>query len=213
MYVLHIGNKNYSSWSLRPWLLLKALDIPFEEQLTPFLEADNWARFRSFSPNGKVPCLVDGDAAIWDSLAIIEYLDEKHQRPSLFPGTAQERAHIRKLCEIINADVQPLQNLRVLTHLVDELGASEEQKLQWIRTWIGQGFASYEAVLQETAGKFSFGDQPTAADCFLIPQIYNALRFDMDLDSYPLISKVYNHCKSIEAFEKAHPGNQPDTPA
>ncbi|MCB0377338.1 MAG: maleylacetoacetate isomerase [Bdellovibrionales bacterium] len=202
------------SYRVRIALNLKGLDY---EILPVHLVKDGGEQFKpefqEINPQSRVPVLLDDSFELFQSMAIIEYLDEKHQRPSLFPGTAQERAHIRKLCEIINADVQPLQNLRVLTHLVDELGASEEQKLQWIRTWIGQGFASYEAVLQETAGKFSFGDQPTAADCFLIPQIYNALRFDMDLDIYPLISKVYNHCKSIEAFEKAHPGNQPDTPA
>ncbi|NQZ19466.1 MAG: maleylacetoacetate isomerase [Bdellovibrionales bacterium] len=168
--------------------------------------------FKKLNPSSKVPVLEHNGNSFFQSTAIIEYLDEVFPENPLFPKEAVEKAKVRMLCEVINSDIQPLQNLRLLKSLVGEYGLNDEQKVTWIRRWIGEGFNTYEALIKTTAGSYSIGDNPTAADCFIVPQVYNALRFELDMSQFPTIQKVHDHCIKQEAFVKSHPDNQPDTP-
>ena len=178
MYVLHIGNKNYSSWSLRPWLLLKALDIPFEEQLTPFLEADNWARFRSFSPNGKVPCLVDGDAAIWYSLAIIEYLAERHA--GIWPAEGSARAWARCASAEMHAGFQALRQVCTMNCGIrvklKPASAALDRDLQRLDELLAEGLNRY-------GGPWLAGHAFSAVDAFYAPVAFRWQTYAFDLSA------------------------------
>ena len=169
--------------------------------------------FHQLNPSHKVPVLVHEGRAISHSVAIIEYLEETFPEKNLFPKAPIERALVRQLCEIINSEIQPLQNLSVLQAVVNEYSFSDEQKLKWIKHWISLGFQSFEELLAKTTGgNFCFGETPTAADCFLLPQVYNAKRFNVDMGLFPKINTIAEFCENIEAFKGAHPNNQPDTP-
>ena len=165
------------------------------------------------NPQGLVPLLeLDDESSITQSLAMIEYLDELHPEPSLIPGDALERAQVRALSLAIACDIHPLNNLRVLQYLTRELGSSDEQKNQWYQHWIQQGFTAVEKTLSQTSlnGEFCITEQPTMADCCLIPQAYNAQRFKVDMSPYPLISSINEHCLSLPAFAQAAPAKQAD---
>lgn len=166
--------------------------------------------YRKKNPKSEVPTLTDDKFSIAQSMAIIEYLEERAPQPPLFFGDLKQRALIRQACEIINSGIQPLQNLSVLQSLSTQFDASEEQRKQWVQKIIICGLKAYETLIKSTASEFSFGHQVSAADLFLIPQIYNALRFEVSLSSFPHIQKVNSHCLSLEYFTQAHPKNQPD---
>ena len=168
--------------------------------------------FKKLNPGCRIPVLVHNSHNISQSTAIIEYLEEKFPEPALYPKAPLERAKVRQLCEIINSDIQPLQNLSLLKKLVKEYSLSEEQKLNWIRHWIKLGFQSFETLIGQERGSFSLYHEPCAVDCFLIPQVYNALRFKVDLSEFPKIQKAHKQAEKLSAFKKAHPDNQPDTP-
>jgi maleylpyruvate isomerase len=168
--------------------------------------------FKKINASSKIPVLVHGSHVIAQSVAIIEYINETEQNHLLYPKDPYARALTRQLCEIINSDIQPIQNLSVLKKLTADFHISEEQKNKWIKHWIELGFISYEALLEKTAGKYSVGDKPTAADCFLIPQVYNALRFGVKMEVYPKIQKINEACLKLKAFSDAHPDVQPDSP-
>lgn len=213
MIKLYSYYRSSCSYRVRIALNLKNLDyetIPVHlvkeggEQFLP--------EFKKLNPSSKVPVLAHEGKSFFQSIAIIEYLEDSFKEAPLYPEKASDKAHVRMLCEIINSDIQPLQNLRLLKKLSTDHSLSEDQKAEWIRYWIGQGFDTFEETLQKTAGDFCFGNTPGAADCFLIPQIYNALRFDLDMTKYPKISQIHLNTSGLEAFQKAHPNNQPDTP-
>ena len=169
--------------------------------------------YRKKNPKSEVPTLVEDSFFLSQSMAIIEYLDERVPEPRLFFGDLKQKAFIRQACEIINSGIQPLQNLSVLQSLSVQFEASEGKRKQWIQKIMTQGLKSYESLIQSTASKFSFGEQVSAADLFLVPQIYNALRFEVSLDSFPHIQRVNSNCLKLEHFIKAHPKNQPDAPS
>lgn len=160
----------------------------------------------------KVPTLVTDDGILSQSVAIIEYLENQFPEPALYPKDLYQLGLSRQLVEIINSDIQPLQNLSVLKKLVSDYGLSEQQKEDWIRHWIQLGFQSFETLLEKTSGKFSMGEHPGVVDCFLIPQVFNAHRFQLDMSAFPKISAINERCLSLEAFIKAAPANQPDSP-
>ncbi len=164
------------------------------------------------NPAHRVPTLEHAGKVLSQSVAIIEYLEAIFRESHLYPTTPFERARARQLCEIINSDIQPLQNLSVLKKLVKEHGFSEDEKLKWIQHWITLGFESYEALAKQTAGEYSIGDKPTVADCFLIPQVFSAERYQVEMSMFPTIQRVNEKCLEHPAFKKAHPANQPDTP-
>jgi maleylacetoacetate isomerase len=168
--------------------------------------------YRQINPSGLVPALQDDRITLTQSMAIIEYLDERYPAVPLLPQDPPGRARVRELAQIIACDIHPLNNLRVLRHLVHELKLSEEQKNAWIRHWIGEGLAGLEAHLARdpAAGPFCHGNSPTIADCFLVPQVFNAQRFEIDMAAYPNISRIYALCADMPAFAGAHPAQQPD---
>lgn len=168
--------------------------------------------YRAVNPAGLLPALDDGAAAIGQSLAIIEYLDETRAEAPLLPADAAGRARVRALALTIAADTHPLGNLRVLKYLTGVLNVTEEQKLAWLHHWMGTGLAAFEQLLATDGrtGRFCHGDTPTLADCCLVPQVFNALRFQLDLSPYPIIQRIYDACAELPAFQQAHPAQQPD---
>jgi len=157
-----------------------------------------------------VPTLELGDGTrLNQSLAIIEYLEEKHPRPALLPGDALGRARVRSLADLIACEIHPLNNLRVLQHLKRALGQTEDQVNAWYRHWIADGLARLEAEL-DAKSKFTYGEAPTMADCCLVPQIFNAQRYNCDLGPYPRARAAFEHCMKLEAFDRAQPAKQPD---
>ena len=168
--------------------------------------------YRKINPSGLVPAFQDDRITLTQSMAIIEYLDERFPAVPLLPQDVAGRARVRELAQIIACDIHPLNNLRVLRHLVHELKLSEEQKNEWIRHWIREGLASLEAHLARdpAAGPFCHGSAPTMADCFLVPQVFNAQRFGIDIAAYPNIARINALCVALPAFEAAHPSKQPD---
>lgn len=168
--------------------------------------------YRAVNPAGLLPALDDGAAAIGQSLAIIEYLDESRPDVPLLPADAAGRARVRALALTIAADTHPLGNLRVLKYLTGVLNVTEEQKQAWLHHWMGTGLAAFEQLLATDArtGRFCHGDTPTLADCCLVPQVFNALRFQLELSPYPIIRRIYDACVELPAFQQAHPAQQPD---
>ncbi len=166
--------------------------------------------YRALNPQGLVPLLVDGDLKLNQSMAILEYIEEKYPSPALLPEEPGKRAEVRALCQTIACDIHPLNNLRVLQYLSGELSVEDSVKNNWYHHWIHQGFAAIEARLNQTAGSYCFGDDITMADLVLIPQVYNANRFAVDLSKYPKICAINEQCLSKAAFKDAAPENQPD---
>ncbi len=150
-------------------------------------------------------------ATLTQSLAIMEYLDERYPNRPLLPKGAVARARVRALAQAIACEIAPLTNLRVRNYLTQEMHLSDEQSLAWSRHWIAVGFNAVEAMLQQSqTGTYCHGDQPTLADCCLVPQVYNARRFECDLTPYPSICRITAACESLQAFVDAHPDAQPD---
>jgi maleylacetoacetate isomerase len=165
--------------------------------------------YRTLNPQGLVPVLVD-ETALTQSLAIIEYLEEAYPEPPLLPKALKDRAYVRALAAIIACDIHPLNNLRVISYLKETLNQDEKACLAWIQHWIQEGLAAFEEHLDRTQGRFCFGDRPTLADVCLVPQVYNARRFGCDLDNFPRIQAIDQHCLALPAFQQAAPENQPD---
>jgi maleylacetoacetate isomerase len=167
--------------------------------------------YRAINPSALVPALEDDGAVLTQSLAIIEYLDEMHPTMPLLPQDALGRARVRALSLTVACDTHPLGNLRVLKHLKGPMGLSEEAKMDWYRHWMKEGMAMLEAQLRDgAAGRFCHGDTPTMADCFLVPQVFNAQRFEIELAPYPTIAAIHDNCAQLPAFRQAHPSQQPD---
>ena len=169
--------------------------------------------YRKINPSALVPSFQDDRITLSQSMAIIEYLEEIHPEPPLLPKDAPGRGRVRELAQIIGCDIHPLNNLRVLKYLVRHLGLSSEAKTEWYRHWIIEGFQSLEAHLARDpgAGPFCHGDHPTIADCYLVPQVFNAQRFNIDVSAYPNIDRINSLCIELPAFRAAHPSHQPDT--
>ena len=158
-----------------------------------------------------VPTLeLDDGTRLNQSLAIIEYLDEAQPKPALLPQDGKARARVRSLSYLIASEIHPLNNLRVLQHLKTALAQSQEQIDTWYRHWIADGLAKLEAELSGGKGKYSHGESPTMADCCLVPQIFNAKRYNCDLAPYPRTMRVFEQCMQLEAFDTAQPAKQPD---
>jgi maleylacetoacetate isomerase len=167
--------------------------------------------YAAVDPQALLPTLVDDGQALSQSLAIIEYLEEKHPRPPLLPKDPLGRARVRSLSLLIACEIHPLNNLRTLQHLKRALGQNEAQINGWYRHWIADGLAKLEADLRRgAAGKFCHGDAPTMADCCLVPQIFNAKRYESDLAPYPTVMRIFDACMKLEAFDRAQPSKQPD---
>ena len=177
------------------------------------------APYRAINPAGLVPALeipAPEGAILTQSLAIMEYLDETHPQAPLLPADPLGRARVRALAQLVACDIHPVGNLRVLKYLSGTLNLSDEAKLAWSQHWIMEGFAALEALLTSPAGaarvgSFCHGDTPGIADCCLVPQVFNARRFKVDLAPYPAIVAIDAACAAIPAFVAAHPSRQADT--
>jgi maleylacetoacetate isomerase/maleylpyruvate isomerase len=202
--------RSSASWRVRIALALKGLDYDYaaihlgkNEQFEP--------PFASQQASRLVPALVLDDGHwLSQSMAVIEYLDETHPEPPLLPATPFERAQVRALAQDIACDIHPINNLRVLRYLKNDLGQEQETVDRWYRHWIAMGLAVVEQRLAATAGVFSFGDVPGLADCLLVPQVYNAQRFDCPLDDFPTVLRVNAACLAQPAFANTHPSVCPD---
>jgi maleylpyruvate isomerase len=168
--------------------------------------------FRAVNPQQLVPALDTGSEVLIQSPAIIEWLEEQYPSPALLPADASGRARVRALAAIVGCDIHPINNRRILEYLRKTFGADDDAINAWCGTWISAGFDAYEALLAADSqrGRFSHGDTPTLADCYLIPQVESARRFKVDLSRWPLIMGVEKACMELEAFQKAAPARQPD---
>ena len=168
--------------------------------------------YRAINPQAQVPTLVDGDLTLSQSPAILEYIEEKFPQPALLPENPTGRARVRQLGAVIACDIHPVNNLAVLKYLVDTLGVDEAAKLAWYRHWVRRGLDAFERLLADSpaTGHCCHGDQPTLADCCLVPQVYNARRFDCDESGWPTIRRICLHLDTLAAFAEATPERQAD---
>lgn len=205
--------RSSASYRVRIALNLKGLDY---QQLPIHLRrggGEQWtSAYKAINPQGLVPTLEDGGRSFPQSLAIIEYLEELYPEPPLLPGDPAGRATVRGMALTIACEIHPLQNLRVLNYLRNELKHEETDINYWARHWITLGLLALEQMVTEIPkrGKFCFGDAPSMADVVLIPQLYNAQRFSCDLSECPNLVQIEANCGALPAFSKAAPENQPD---
>jgi maleylpyruvate isomerase len=208
--------RSSASYRVRIGLALKGLGY---DSVPVHLTRDGGEQHRDayarLNPQKLIPVLVDRERAIPQSLAILEYLEERHPEPPLLPATAGERARVRSLALAVACDIHPLNNLRVLAYLTGELGIDEDAKLRWYRHWVAEGLGALEGALasSDETGRFCHGDRPTIADCCLVPQVFNARRFDCPLESYPTVIRIEAACLALPELERALPENQPDAKA
>lgn len=202
--------RSTSSYRVRIALALKGLD--YQALPVNLLKGEqHGAQYLALNPQGRVPALrTDGGELLVQSPAIIEYLEEVYPQPALLPASAEARAKVRGVAAIIGCDVHPLHNVSVLNQL-RQLGYDDTQVNQWIAHWIGEGLAAVEQLIGDRG--FCFGDEPGVADVYLIPQLYAAERFNVDLSGCPRIARVAALAQAHPAFAEAHPSCQPDTPA
>lgn len=173
------------------------------------------AAYRAVNPQGLVPALEVDGLVLTQSLAIIEWLDETWTAPALLPADKDLRARVRAFAQTIACDIHPLQNLRVLAYLKEELGQSQDAVDAWCRRWLGDGLAACEALLarEQVRGDFCFGDAPGLADICLVPQVFSAIRFGVDLTNLPRLRAIQAACEALPAFADARPERQPDAEA
>lgn len=198
-----------SSASYRVRIALNIKGVEYERRPVNLLESQQQSdEYRALNPQGFVPMLeIDGHRLV-QSLAIINYLDLRFPTPPLIPTPAAERAHVVAMAMMVACDIHPLNNLRVLKYLKNELGHSQEEVDAWYAHWISEGLPALETFAAPRAGTFLFGDAPTAADVCLVPQLFNARRFNVPLDGYPTLVRADENANRLEAFAAAHPDRQ-----
>lgn len=201
--------RSSASYRVRIALALKGLDYTYRSVHLQRNEqtAESYA---AVSASRLVPLLSDGDARIHQSLAIIEYLDETYPEPPLLPPDPLGRARVRALAQDIACEIHPLNNLRVLRYLVGPMGVSDEDKDRWYRHWVETGLEAVERQLAAQPARYCHGDQPGLADCVLVPQIFNAQRFNCRTDHVPQVMRVFEACMQLDAFEATRPERCPD---
>jgi maleylacetoacetate isomerase len=210
--VLYSYFRSSASFRVRIALNLKGLDYTVQPvHLLKNGGDQHQPEYLSLNPQGLVPVLLHGDVLLSQSSAIIEYLEEMFPSPALLPGNAAHRAYVRSIVQVIACEIHPLNNLRVLNYLK---AAVDDDKTQagWYGHWIKEGFTALEELFEQhhCNGDFCFGDKPGIADAFLVPQVFNALRYTCKLNSFPLISNVYENCMQRREFIDAAPENQVD---
>ena len=205
--ILHDYYRSSASYRVRIALNIKGVE--YERRPVNLLEGQQQSdEYRALNPQGFVPMLeIDGHRLV-QSLAIINYLDLRFPTPPLIPTPAAERAHVVAMAMMVACDIHPLNNLRVLKYLKNELGHSQEEVDAWYANWISEGLPALETFAAPRAGTFLFGDAPTAADVCLVPQLFNARRFNVPLDGYPTLVRADENANRLEAFAAAHPDRQ-----
>ena len=204
-----------SSASFRVRIALNLKGLPYEYAVVHLTKGGGEQfdpAFRAINPDALIPVLDDDGRTVTQSLAIIEYLEETHPEPPLLPKAALDRAYVRALALGIACEIHPLNNLRVLRYLMRDLKATDEQKTAWYRHWVEQGLASIEArlIAEKKCGRHALGDTVTLADVVIVPQIFNATRFDCRLDHVPTVMGIFDRCMELPAFIDAQPARQPD---
>lgn len=200
-----------SSAAYRVRIALNYKGIQYQPEPVNLLTGEHkQEEYHQISPQGLVPALrLDDGRILTQSPAILEWLEENHPTPALLPADSYQRSMVRSWASIIACDIHPIDNLRVLNYLTDEFGINDEQKKAWYHYWIKLGFDALEPQIQ--AAPYCYGDQVSMVDIYLIPQVYNALRFQLDMTNYPKILGAYENCNRLDAFIEAAPENQPDT--
>ncbi|WLW65495.1 MULTISPECIES: maleylacetoacetate isomerase [Psychrobacter] len=213
MMTLYGYFRSSTSYRTRIAMNLKGLDYDY---IAVNLAQDEQLKneFLALNPQGLVPVLQADDLLLFQSPAILEWLEEVYPKNPLLPKDAAGRMQVRALSAMIGCDIHPLNNRRVLQYLRNELSVDEAEVIKWCNRWISEGFAALEKrlVADKTRGKFCYGDSPTFADCYLIPQVSSARRFEVDLNPYPNIVQIDAHCRTLKAFADADPMQQPDAP-
>ncbi|MDN5843570.1 MAG: maleylacetoacetate isomerase [Alcaligenaceae bacterium] len=212
MYELYSYFRSSAAYRVRIALGLKGLDFKvIPVHLLRHGGEQHSAEYRRVNPEGLVPALVDDHAVLTQSLAIIEYLDEVHGARPLLPEDPLARARVRALALQVACEIHPLNNLRVLRWLSREMQLEKDVRDTWYRHWVALGFDALETSLQSPAtGLYCYGDTPGLADCCLIPQVYNARRYEIDLSPWPTIARITELCNTLPAFQAARPEAQVD---
>ncbi|XP_034531795.1 maleylacetoacetate isomerase isoform X2 [Notolabrus celidotus] len=205
--VLHGYFRSSCSWRVRIAFALKGIE--YDQAPVNLIKDGGHQRtqeFKSVNPMQQVPAVEIDGITLCQSLAVIQYLDETRPGARLLPADPKKRAQVRMISDLIASGIQPLQNL----YVIQKIGA---EKMQWSHHFIDRGFQALEPILKQTAGKYCVGDEISMADTCLVPQVYNAERFKVDIDQYPTIKRLNQTLLEIDAFKVSHPSNQPDTPA
>ncbi len=214
MLTLYSYWRSSSAYRVRIALNLKGLDYVIQPvNLAPAHSEQRTAAYRAVSPDALVPVLEHDGQRLSQSLAICEYLDQTFRERPLLPDNPVAQATVRSFCLAIACEIQPLNNLRVLNYLGEVLAASDLDRQDWYRHWISAGFTALERRLAAHPGpRFAFGERPGLAECLLIPQLYNARRYECPLDPYPGLRRIESACAELPEFIRAHPDSQPDKP-
>lgn len=213
MASLILYNYFRSSTSYRVRLALHMKGLSFEYKPVNLLKGEHHStEYRKINPLCGVPTLIHEGKVIPESFAIMEYLEEVFPNPPLLPKDPYIRARIRQVCEVINSFMHPMANLRTLKYMEKHHSYTQDEKDAWAQHWITQGLETLETTLKEFSGTYSFSDQITMADLFVVPQILTSQRYKVDTTKYPTLTKINENCQKLEPFKKAHPFNQIDTP-
>jgi maleylacetoacetate isomerase len=199
-----------SSAAFRVRIALNLKGLAYESVLFDLRAKEHLTEeFRRVNPMRSVPALeLAPGKFLFESMAIVEYLEETHPDPPLFPADPMARARVRAIAQLVACDIHPLNNLRVLRYLARDLKADDATRDRWYAHWIQEGFQGLESALPES-GSYCYGDAPTVADVFLVPQVANAIRYKVDIAGFPRTRRIYDACMKLDAFAKAHPDRRP----
>ncbi|MBN8846281.1 MAG: maleylacetoacetate isomerase [Sphingomonadales bacterium] len=207
--ILHGYWRSSAAYRVRIALALKGVaytsvphDLRADEQRDP--------AYLAIAPHGLVPAIEHDGGILIESPAILEWIEARWPDPSLLPSSPEDAAMVRAIAALVGCDIHPLNNLRVLNRLRSQFDASNAQVKEWIAHWVGQGFGALDQIIGRVGGRFAFGDSPTLADCYLVPQVYNAERYNVDLSAFPRVLAAADAARALPAFAAAHPDLQPD---
>lgn len=202
-----------SSAAYRVRLALAIKRLPYRQVAWHMAKGEHQQpAYRQIAPFGLVPMLEIDGLRLQQSLAIIEYLDARHPEPALLPTDPAQRAQTRALAQLVACEMHPLNNLRTLNRLRSQFGADDAQVQDWYRHWCEEGFRAFEAALGASHGDYALGAAPSLVECCLVPQVYNARRYEVDLTPFARVRAIVQACESLPAFDTARPENQPDAP-
>lgn len=205
-----------SSASYRVRIALALKGLAYEPRFVSLPKGEHGTEtFRAVNPQALVPALDDNGQVLVQSLAIMEYLEETHPHPPLLPAAPADRAYVRAVAQLVACDIHPLNNLRTLKYIRKTYGLDEDGVNAWYRHWIAEGFGMLEryVVAERKAGRFSYRESVSMADCCIVPQVFNAQRFQCDMQPYPTVMRIFEHCMTLEAFVSAQPDRQGDATA
>jgi maleylacetoacetate isomerase len=205
--ILHDYHRSSAAYRVRIALNLKGID--YDSRRVSLIDGEQkTTAYRALNPQGFVPMLEIDDHRLTQSLSIIDYLDHRVCEPRFVPEDVNDRAHVLALALTIACDIHPLNNLRVLKYLDGQMKQDQDSRDKWYRQWVSEGFEALEATARNRAGAFLFGNSPTLADICLVPQMYNARRFDVPVDCYPILLRADASANALPAFANAHPDKQ-----